>query len=119
MGSKKAIRLTTPGAGKRAELEAAVITITVDETSYTFRPSEVSAVDSAMVRREVGMSLQSIMGAALKDPDIDVIAAIVWLARRQAGEDVSFEDVASGLTYDSDYEQSDEPAPEDPDLPQP
>lgn len=111
-----------PGAARRAEAENTTLTIKVDgQPTYTLRFNDLSAVDAAACRRETGLSLAGVMQAGMKDPDLDVIAAIAWLARRQAGDDVPFEEVAAEFTYDRDYEQSDDEAdavPQDPDSPE-
>ncbi len=104
-----------PGAARRA---AAHITISVDGTIYTMRPSELSAADGAKVRAATGMSLRSILAAAQTDPDLDVIAAVVWLARRQAGENVGFAEVAEAIGYDVKILPVETAAPEDEDSPE-
>lgn len=111
-----------PGAARRADAENTSITIKVDGKAVgTLRPNELSAKDAALLRRETGMSLAGVLRAGMADPDIDVFAAMVWLARRQAGDEtVTFEEVAEEFTYDRDYEQSEDPAEaiEDPDSPE-
>lgn len=107
-----------PGAGRRAEAEATTITIKVDDETYTVRPSELNAKLAGQLRKESSMSVRSVMVAAGEDPDLDVIAALVWLARRQRGEDVSWDEVAEAISYDSDFGATDEPEPEDADSPE-
>lgn len=104
-----------PGGSKTDEL---TITVKVDGDPFTVRPNEVSAKMVGQLRRVTGFSLQSLMAAAGEEPDLDVIAALVWLARRQQGENVSYDKIADSLTYESDIEPGDEPAPEDPDSPE-
>jgi hypothetical protein len=107
-----------PGASRRAEAEAMTITIKVDGAVYTVRPGEVTANLVGQLRRVTGFSLQGLMAAAGEDPDLDVIAALVWMARRQAGENVNYEKVADSISYESDIESQDEPEPEDPASPE-
>lgn len=92
----------------------AEITIRLDGSAYTLRAGEVNALDASMLRRATGLSVQGLFSAAATDPDIDVIAAVVWMARRQAGETtLMYETVARQVTYDSDVEAVDE-AEDDP-----
>lgn len=105
-----------PGVSRRQEAEKAHITVLVDGETYTLHPGELSALDSAALRRETGMSVRLLLEAAGKDPDLDVVAAIVWLARRQRGDSVSFDEVAAAIGYDTKVEALDEPV-EDPDSP--
>lgn len=94
------------------------LTIDVNGKRYTMRTSEMTARDAAMLRKQTGMSARLLLSAAATDPDIDVIAAIVWLARRQTGEDVTFDEVASEIGYDLEIQLAAEPAGEDPDSPE-
>lgn len=110
-----------PGAVRRDEAAAATLTIKIDgEAAFTLRPGDLSAADAAALRRETGMSLAAVMRAGMTDPDIDLFAALAWLARRQAGDKVTFEEVASEFTYDRNYEQTVDPseAIEDTDSPE-
>ncbi len=85
------------------------LTIDVNGKRYTMRTSEMTARDSALLRKQTGMSARLLLAAAAKDPDLDVVAAIVWLARRQAGEaDVTFDEVAAEIGYDLDIQQVDD-----------
>lgn len=105
----------TPGAARRA---AAHMSMTVDGTTYTVRLAEISAAHATLYRKETGGSLRAIIASAGTDPDIDTVATIMWLARRQAGDDVTYAEVADGVRYDADIEVVEEPAEEDPDSPE-
>lgn len=79
--------------------------LTVDGHRYELRPNEINALDSQACRRATGVSVRSLLATAQHDPDIDTIAALVWLARRQAGEpSLAFEDVAATISYGSDFD---------------
>ncbi len=94
-----------PGARQQAEADKIAITVKLDGNAYTFRMSEVSALDTGTLRRATGMSLSKIMQCALEDPDIDVVSALVWLARRQNGEPkLTYGAVAGELGYDSEFD---------------
>lgn len=81
------------------------ISIVVDGTTYTVRSGDLSSLDTLALRRTVGLSFAGVIRAMQSDPDIDLIAAIVWLARRVDGErGLEFEDVASEIGYDVDLD---------------
>ena len=94
------------------------IAVTVDDRQYTVRAGDLSSLDAMHLRRETGFSFRGLMMAATRDPDIDIIAAIVWLSRRIDGELLlSYEDVAGEITYDSEFDivnpgEAGEPDPE-------
>jgi len=107
-----------PGTSRRAAADEVTLTVKVDGTPHTFRPTEMTARLVGDLRRATGMGVNGLMQLAIgDDPDIDILAAIVWMARRQAGEAVTYETVADSITYDSDLEPVDEVADEDPDSP--
>jgi hypothetical protein len=91
-----------PGVGRRKEEDQVKIGVRVDGQEFVVRPSEITAKQAGALRRETGFSFQGLMRAANTDPDLDVIAAIVWLARLQRGEVSSYESVASALDYESE-----------------
>ena len=93
-----------PGASRRARSAPADVTIKVDGSEYPVWLSELSALDSAALRAETGFSVRAVLAAASDDPDLDVVAAIVWLSRRQAGDPVSFAEVAAGIGYDAEFD---------------
>jgi hypothetical protein len=98
-------RAPRPGAGKRAAQQQNVYKVTLDGTTHFLRLGEVSAVETAELRRLTGFGLRHLGYVILSDPDIDVIAAVVWLARRQAGErSLPLDQVARAITYDSEIE---------------
>jgi hypothetical protein len=94
------------------------ITVSVDGVKYSLFPQELSARDTTDVRRATGMSFRFLMEAAGKDPDLDVVAAVVWLARRQAGESVTFDEVANAIGYDANIENVTDPVEPEPDSPE-
>lgn len=74
--------------------------LTIDGQEYVVRAGDLTALDSRELRRQVGMSFTGLMSAFQSDPDIDLIAAVVWLARRIKGEVVTYEAVAGDMGYD-------------------
>lgn len=94
-------------SARKAELDAG-IAVMLDGVRYAVRMGDLTSIDAAHLRRETGFSFRGLMMAAAKDPDIDVIAAIVWLARRIDGEALlSYEDVAGEIGYDADVDLAD------------
>jgi len=92
---------------RKAELDAG-IAVMVDGVRYQVRMGDLSSMDAANLRRETGFSFRGLMTAAAKDPDIDIVAAIVWLARRLDGEALlDFETVAREIGYDADVDLAD------------
>lgn len=81
------------------------VSVNVDGTVYTVTQGEMTSQLVMHLRRETGYSFRGLLVAAAKDPDIDVVAALVWLARRQSGELLlSFDEVAEDIGYDSDID---------------
>jgi hypothetical protein len=91
--------------------------LTIDGAEHVVRAGDLTALDSRELRRQVGMSFTGLMQAFASDPDIDLIAAIVWLARRIRGEALlSYDDVAGEMGYDVlDRIEFAEPEPEETD----
>ena len=89
---------------RKAEQEVG-ISILVDGTDYTVRHGDLTSLDTMALRRETGMTFIGLMQAFETQPDIDLIAALVWLARRVDGERMlAFADVAREIGYDVDIE---------------
>lgn len=87
--------------------------VRVDGKLYVFSVSDASAEDAAALRRATGMSLQGLFRAALEDLDIDVVAALVWLVRRQQEPRLRYEAVAAEISYDTDIDFEDPDASKD------
>lgn len=92
-------------AEKRAEVARnSRYVVTVDGESFTFRLGEVTAVDVRELRREAGMGVPEMVAQAEFQAgsiwDIDSAAALIWMARRQAGDLVPFSEVAESLRLD-------------------
>lgn len=90
------------------------LSINVDGRVYTVRMGDLKSIDTMALRRATGYSFTGLMRAVQSDPDIDLIAAIVWLARRTEGEKLlDYEAVASEIGYDVDIDiVDDEPGEE-------
>ena len=70
--------------------------ISVNKTNYLIRFEDFNALEAREFRREMGSG----MAAAFTDtPDLDTIAALLWLHRRKTSPKLKFDDVAKELTY--------------------
>lgn len=78
------------------------VTLTLDGKPYTVRTGDLTALDARELRRQVGLSLPQVIAGAMSDAtDIDILAAIIWLARYVNGErTLTYEDVAGEIGYD-------------------
>lgn len=98
-------------AKRKAALEEGV-KITHDGEAYVVKTGDITAQVARRFRREVGTSFRGVVEELQKDPDIDSVAAIVWMARMIRGEDITLDDVA--MNYDDlDSIEVDEAGPED------
>lgn len=94
-----------PPGGKTA----GEITIIVDGTKHPVRVDEITARDTGDLRRATGSSLKTVLRSMSNDMDIDTIAALVWLSRRQNGEPhLDYDIVASSINYLTDWDNADE-----------
>jgi hypothetical protein len=85
---------------KRADALDEGIRIVLAGTAYEVRAGDLTAMDSLACRQQTGMPFAGILEAFGTAPDIDLVAAVMWLARRVKGErTLSFEAVASELRY--------------------
>lgn len=96
------------------------ITIVVDGEDYTVTAGDLSALDTMALRRETGFSFRSLAASLQTDPDVDLVAALVWLARRIDGEQMlSYAEVARDIGYDAEIDvKEDDTEPEAETLPE-
>lgn len=81
------------------------VTIVVDGKDYTVVAGDLSALDTMALRRETGFSFRSLIMSLQSDPDVDLVAALVWLSRRIGGEQMlSYAEVARDIGYDADID---------------
>jgi hypothetical protein len=83
---------------KRNEMLDTGLKITVDGEVFEVRVGDVTPAIAAELRKHTGMGFFKLMSTCAEDPDVDVLSAFEWLARRVRGEDVDFADVE--LTYE-------------------
>lgn len=80
------------------------IAVRVDDETYEVDFKDCTALDASQCRQATGLSLAGLLQAASEDPDLDIVAAVIWLAKRQNGQpDASYHQVASELSYDVDW----------------
>lgn len=84
--------------------ESKALALSVDGQKYTLAIDDLGPSDARMLRKEAGMSIRQVFALTQEDADIDLVAAIVWLARRQGGEDITLDDVEKDITYSSKVE---------------
>lgn len=104
-------RVVTPKdrAKKREDVAGEGLAFVLGGRKYTVSAGEVCAADVIALRRATGYSFAGLLRAAQEDPDIDVFAAVVWLARRAEGErTLTFDEVAQEITYDDINVEDDE-----------
>lgn len=82
---------------------SAVVRVTVDGEQYDIDFSDLSAIDSKDFRKAVGIPLASVL-TERQDADIDVIAGLVWLARRKKEPRLSYEEVAESINFTTDMD---------------
>lgn len=74
----------------------------VDGRLYEVRIGDLSALDSLAFRKEVGIPFSQALALSDEDEfDVDLLAGLMWMARRVAGErDLTFVEVASEVGYE-------------------
>jgi hypothetical protein len=72
--------------------------------TYMIRQTDMTGQDTRALRQEVGLSFAGLFREMQADPDIDLIGAFIWLARRIDGETVSYDEVLETINYGSSFE---------------
>lgn len=72
--------------------------ITLDDHEYVVRLGDVTAQVARELRAATGHGFHWLVTRVGEDPDVDLIAEFVWLARRLGGEEVALEDVVVSYT---------------------
>jgi hypothetical protein len=107
---------STKAARKKALNEK--LSIRVDGTVYTLRIGDMTALDDHALRTQYGMPFEAMAHAmATGDRSLDLMAAVIWMARRTNGEDLlTYAEVAAEIGFDVDIsdvtdDDADEEAP--------
>lgn len=85
--------------------------VDLGDEQVTFRMADVTALDVGALRKVAGMSVSEAILLASAG-EIDGVAALIWLARRQAGEKPSWPQIAESLTLDHEIIITPEDQPE-------
>lgn len=75
----------------------------IDGKHYKITVGDLSALDARELRRQVGLTFHQILREVFSDDgDLDMIAAVIWLARYVNGDerDLTYAEVAGDLGYD-------------------
>lgn len=95
----------------------ATMKVTVDGVDYVLELAEVTGWHEHLLRKECGVSIQEVIGSAKNSAGLDTIAQLLYLSHLTNGnETISFRDVASSISLDSEITTTDdaEPLPKDP-----
>lgn len=98
--------------------EELTVTVISAGTKHSWYPGLMTPGDKATVRVQAGMSSMKIMSLLGDDPDEDLIAVVIWMARCQAGETVTLEEVMETRIVDLGFEVSNAPVEADHPLPE-
>lgn len=74
------------------------IRVKIGDEVFEVRIGDITPQLAGELRRSTGMSFRLLMSLLDEDPDIDLLTAFEWLARRIRGEDVAMSDVE--FTYE-------------------
>jgi hypothetical protein len=87
---------------RRSESTDVGLKATVAGRVYEFHFGEMSASDVAVLRQQTGHSGLQLLNLLVHAPDVDLVAAVVWMARRLAGEkSLTYEQVADTFMWGS------------------
>lgn len=75
--------------------------ITIEGESYEVRMGDITPSIAREVRQEFGFGPQRFIATLASDPDVDLLAGFIWLARRIRGEYVDLDTVMGGVSYAS------------------
>ncbi len=92
-----------PRPGSTRNIEPVRLVINVDGDEHVFTPDAITARQVGECRRQVGRTVKALLAEVSSDADIDTLAAFVWLAKLQRGENVTYLEVADALGYGTDF----------------
>lgn len=87
---------TASSEKKRSDELEQGVSITNHGVTYEARLGDVTPQIARELRRATGMGFYQLMEALAESPDIDIVSAVVWAARRIKGELVDIDDVNIG-----------------------
>lgn len=88
---------------RHADATGIGVKVVVAGRTYQVHFGELTGLDARALRLATGYTTYGLLNQALGrdgQPDIDTAAAIVWLARRRAGEmTLTYDEVLAGITF--------------------
>lgn len=88
---------TRSSEAKRDEALDTGARITIEGEAFEARIGDVTPSIARELRRATGGGFMSLLSTMADDPDVDVVSAFVWVARRIRGEAIALDDV--NVTY--------------------
>lgn len=93
----------TPGLHSQATTPS--FNIGYSGRSWSFNIGEVAPLDVADLRRATGLTMRDVLSSDLSSIDLDIAAALIFLARRQSeNRRIRFDDAVVGFTYGTPLE---------------
>lgn len=94
-----------PEAPKSPTAGDIAMTLTVDGVAYHLNPRELDHTTERALFAESGLTLPQLMTAMSGGSGAPfMLAALVFLARRQRGDRVTYDEVASAIGYDTEVD---------------
>ena len=75
------------------------ISITIDGVLYEARLGDVTPGIARELRRTIGTGFMGLLERAATEPDIDLLAAVVWVASHIKGDLITFEQADARVSY--------------------
>lgn len=92
-------------ARRGAKADSPGMQIEVDGRTYIVRESDLTPRDVAALRRETGFAgWMGLVTETQRGFDLDVLAALVWLARRIEGDILPYETVLDSMSYEGEID---------------
>lgn len=77
----------------------------VNDKEYLLDITAIGAADNHALRKELGFGWQKLWAAMQEEPELDLIAGLIWMCRRHNGEPgVQFSTVMSTINYKTEIE---------------
>jgi len=87
-------KVTPRSEAKREAVLDSGLRITIEGENFDVRLGDVTPAMARELRANIGMGPLQLINATGISPDVDLLSAFVWLARRIRGEYVAFDQVA-------------------------
>lgn len=88
-----------------------MIKFSLNGTSYDYDDTQMSVKEARLIKQHAGMGLRS-WALGLQDMDVDALVALVFIAKRRAGEAIRWQDLdninVNDITIVEDEAVSDE-----------